>query len=408
MNNLDFNSLISPTTVDQFLAEHWETKPLLISRGQHDYYSDLLNGSDIDYLLSVASSLDGEQVELLGETKPLSKSERKMASAFYRAYRDGASLRIRGVNRLWKPIWELCIRIQELFGFRVSANLYISPANSHGLDRHYDLHDTIVLQVAGAKNWKLSGSAVSLPLEHTPLMQFERSGQDLRYRGGQLVQDVVKDYVATDPATEFVLEPGDLLYMPRGFVHQAWTTNELSSHVTIGIYPTTWLDLITVALGQAGHQDVRFRKALPVGFSQRSGDGSVAEEFKALLHALAEEADVSQAVEELNASLIWNQQTIAEGLIASNNSESITAETRLERRPGFVCRFVVDGEFVRLAASHGDLSMPRFFEGPLRFVSENQSFVVGGIPGGLSTRSKINLAQRLVDDGFLRVAKNSQ
>ncbi|HKO96112.1 MAG TPA: cupin domain-containing protein [Pyrinomonadaceae bacterium] len=405
MSDFDFDTLISPTTQDQFFSEHWETKPLLIQRHQHDYYSSLLQGSDIDYLLSVASSLEGENVELLGNTKPLSKSERKMASAFYRAYREGSSLRIRGVNRLWKPIWTLCIRIQELFGFRVSANLYISPADSHGLDRHYDLHDTIVLQIAGTKNWKVSGSAVALPLEHTPLMQFERSGQDLRYRGGQLVQDVVEKYSETEPPLEFVLEPGDLLYMPRGYVHQAWTTNELSSHVTIGIYPTTWVDLISVALGQAGHRDVKYRKALPVGFTQRSSDGSIGEEFKTLLRALAEEANVSQAVEELNASLIWNQQTIAEGLIASKNSDSITAETILERRPGFVCRFVLDGDFVRLAASHGELSMPRFFEASIRFVSENQSFVVGAIPGGMSERSKINLAQRLVDDGFMRVAK---
>lgn len=406
MTDLDFNALISPTTPDQFFSEHWEAKPLLISRGQSDYYSSLLAGSDIDYMLSVASSLDGDQVELLGVTKPLTKSERKMASAFYRAYREGASLRIRAVNRLWKPIWTLCVRLQELFGFRVSANLYVSPANSHGLDRHYDLHDTMVLQIAGTKNWRVSGAAVSLPLEHTPLMQFERSAQDLRYRGGQLVQDVVEKYADPEPSDPFVLEPGDLLYMPRGFVHQAWTTDVLSAHVTIGIYPTTWVDLITVALGQLGHKDVRFRKALPVGFAKRSSDASVAEEFKALLQVMAKEADVSQAVEELNASLIWNQQTIAEGLITADNSQAIDAATQVERRPGFVCRFVIDGDFVRLAASHGELSMPRFFEAAIRFVSENHSFAVGAIPGGLSERSKINLAQRLIDDGFLRVANS--
>lgn len=406
MSDLDFNALISPTTTEQFFSEHWESKPLLISRGRPNYYSPLLTGSDIDYMLSVASSLD--QVELLGSTKTLNKAERKMASAYYRAYREGASLRIKGVNRLWKPIWTLCVQMQELFGFRVSANLYISPANSHGLDRHYDLHDTIVLQVAGSKNWKLSGAAVDLPLEHTPLMQFERASHDWRYRGGALVPDVVAKYVEAEPSKEFVLNQGDLLYMPRGFVHQAWTTNELSAHVTIGIYPTTWIDLITVALGQAGHNDVRLRKALPVGFSKRSTDSAVADEFKKLVQALATEANVSQAVEELNASLIWNEQTIGEGLIAPENSETLSARTKVERRPGFVCRFVVDGEFVRLAASHGDLSMPRMFEGALRFVSENQSFVVESIPGGLSTRSKINLAQRLIDDGFLRVAGNSQ
>lgn len=405
MTNLDFNSLISPTTPDQFFSEHWETKPLLISRGQPDYYSSLLAGSDLDYMLSVASSIDGNHVELMRTPKPLTKSEKKMASAIYRAYRGGASLRIRGVNRFWKPMWTLCLRLQELFGSRVSANLYLSPANSYALDRHYDLHDTVVLQIAGTKNWRVSGAAVALPLEHIPLMQFERSGHDVRYRGGPVVQEVVEKYSDPEP-NAFVLEPGDLLYMPRGFVHEAWTTENLSAHVTIGIYPTTWLDLITVALGQLGHKDVRFRKALPVGFANR-GDASVAEEFKSLLKVVAEEANLSEAVEELNTSLIWNQPAIAEGLLTADKSETIDANTEVERRPGFVCRFVIDGDFVRLAASHGEFSMPRFFEAAVRFVSENQRFAVGAIPGGLSERSKINLAQRLIDDGFLRVANTA-
>ena len=175
--------------------------------------------------------------------------------------------------------------------------------------------------------------------------------------------------------------------------------------MTIGIYPVTWVDLIAVALGQLGYQDVRLRKALPVGFS--SADASIKEEFDRLLNEVASCSDVSKAVEEIRASFTWNQQAIGEGSITDSEPQSIDVATLVERRPGLSCRFVMDGDFVRLAACHGDLSLPKYFATAIRFVSENQNFSVGAIPGGLSDHSKIMLARRLINDGFFRVAKNS-
>lgn len=48
------------------------------------------------------------------------------------------------------------------------------------------------------------------------------------------------------PILEVTLEPGDLLYLPRGFIHQASTVpNQHSLHVTISVYQkTAWIDLL--------------------------------------------------------------------------------------------------------------------------------------------------------------------
>jgi hypothetical protein len=263
----------------------------------------------------------------------------------------------------------------------------------------------VLLQVAGRKNWRVFGSPIELPLEHVPLMKFERSIDGVQYRGAPVIRDVTAKYEPTEPSDEFVLEPGDLLYLPRGVVHEARSADSISAHVTIGIYPVTWVDLIAVALGQLGYQDVRLRKALPVGFN--AADASIKEKFDNLLNEVAKCADVSKAVEEISASLTWNQQAIGEGSITDSEPQSIDVETLVERRPGLSCRFVTDGDFVRLAASHGDLSLPKYFAKAIRFVSENQNFSVGAIPGGLSDHSKVMLARRLINDGFFRVAKNS-
>lgn len=404
MSALDFDDLISPNSREQFFAEYWEAKPLRISRGDLDFYKSLISGADIDYILSVACLLDRDGVELLGAKDLRGGSETKPASALYQAYRQGASFRIRGVNRFWKPLWTLCIGMQELFGFQVAANMYCTPADSKALDRHYDLHDTMLLQIAGSKHWRVFGSPIELPLEHVPLMKFERPIDGVQYRGAPVIRDVTAEYNPGEPF-EFVLEPGDLLYLPRGFVHEARSVDSISAHVTLGIYPLTWVDLIAVALGQLGYQDVRLRKSLPVR-SDRSANDSLQKTFGELLNGLAK-WDIANALNEIDASLTWNQQAIGEGSIAESASQQIDVETLIERRPGLMCRFVLDGEFVRLAACHGDLSLPRSFENAIRFVSENEKFSVGAIPGALSDHSKIMLARRLINDRFFRTVINS-
>jgi Uncharacterized conserved protein len=52
------------------------------------------------------------------------------------------------------------------------------------------------------------------------------------------------------PILTVTLEPGDLLYLPRGYIHQASTVaNEHSLHVTISVYQkTAWIDLLEKVL----------------------------------------------------------------------------------------------------------------------------------------------------------------
>jgi hypothetical protein len=399
----DFERLISPVTKEQFLTDYWETKPLSIRGRPADHYRDLLSGSDIDYILSTSFLLDRSHVDLIGKIDNPELLGKDYVSAAYQAYRQGASFRIRGIHRHWKALWLLCRQIQEVFAFPVGANLYCTPRNAHGLNRHYDHHDTVILQISGTKHWALFSSPEKLPLENVPLLAFEKLGETINYRGTPVVSDVVAKTSGESPSDEFMMQPGDLLYLPRGFVHEARTSDDISVHVTIGIHVLTWLDLLAVSLGQLGHKDPRFRKALPVGFNRGTAGAPIKQNFDELLETFAQQADLSTALEETEASFLWNQQAIGDGSIVESETAIVTIDTTVERRAGLLLRFVADGEFVRLAAAHSDVSLPRSFEGALRFVSENKSFRVGAIPGRLGDHSKINLVHRLIRNGFLRV-----
>ena len=81
------------------------------------------------------------------------------------------------------------------------------------------------------------------------------------------------------PILDVVLNPGDLLYFPRGYIHQGDTIglDVHSLHITISAYQkNSWGDflekLLPNALQQAIKNDVTFREGLPLNFLQQFGN----------------------------------------------------------------------------------------------------------------------------------------
>ena len=61
---------------------------------------------------------------------------------------------------------------------------------------------------------------------------------------------------------EILLSPGDLLYVPRGFVHQAAAADELSLHVTVALHPVMWIDVALEAIKQACLEQSALRRTV--------------------------------------------------------------------------------------------------------------------------------------------------
>jgi ribosomal protein L16 Arg81 hydroxylase len=65
---------------------------------------------------------------------------------------------------------------------------------------------------------------------------------------------------------EVELAPGDLLYLPRGFVHSTATARESSLHITLGVTVFTWVELLAEWF-QTSKAYPRYRRALEPGFA---------------------------------------------------------------------------------------------------------------------------------------------
>ena len=190
-----------------------------------------------------------------GKETPISEIVGEDAGAYanavesvYAQYRKGATLNLLFLEQQWAPLARLCHSLSEVLNAVFHVNVYLTPAGTRGLSEHYDTHDVFVAQVYGSKRWRLYQSPMRLPLTS------QRYARPADGPG--------------KPMADFVLRPGDLLYMPRGTVHEAVSNETASLHLTIGVSPMLWADVFRKAVEDTTGADVRFREALPIGFAQ--------------------------------------------------------------------------------------------------------------------------------------------
>jgi hypothetical protein len=319
-----------------------------------------------------------------------------------------ASARVARAQEFAADLDRLCLELTQEVSHRVSANLYVTPPRSQGLDRHQDGHDVLILQVDGRKRWRIWKSDAPVPLDSLPALTFEVAKRVRRdYRGtpygGRSVSDVE---IEGKKEWDLELSPGDMIYVPRGWAHEVWTEDSHSAHLTFGFHLVSWVDLLMTVVAQASRRDGAFRDALPIGFARVAPDRpSVRSRTEALLARL-QESDGADAMEEVIGR--WLQRDL-DKLPHDPKIEPgrvVDAGTRLKRtRPAaFVAREDKVGLF-RPSDRVSELWLPLAFEKALRFVAtvEPPEFEARCLPG-VSPSSRVRLCELLLSEGYLEVA----
>ena len=390
--NFDFAKLINPLSLDTFTNEYWEKKPLFLSRNNLHYYQELFSVSDVDKVLHY-SKINSPEIRVLENQQELlpaiyiKENNSLNLNQLYKAYYEDHTLVINGLNQFWHPLGKFCSNLQNFLHHSAVANMYLSPKKSKGLHPHYDTHDVFVLQIEGSKNWEIHS-----PIQATPLLNS--------------YQPVIPEEKLGKPLHSICLEAGDLLYIPRGFIHHAATTESFSLHLTVGIYPIQWMDLIVNALLAVSAADRRFRKALPIGFIDSPENQQYLKEgLQELTTVLAERANIEQALELLRDHFIRDSTPVPDGHFTQvNQVDAIDLETTLMKRSNMPCRLIDKVFSVSLQFPGNTINGPKLYESAMQFVANTtKSFTVKSLPDSLSEEQKINLVRRLVRGGLLKI-----
>lgn len=261
--------LLRPVSPAIFFSDYWEKKPLHVRRGQPAHYAGLFSKADLDRHLRESTSefRYGERLNLArfdaeaGKKVSLNKGEHGTPVSprdVDAAWGSGASIQAMHPQQYHKPVWKLMAALERAFSALFGANSYLTPASFQGLAPHFDDVEVLMLQLEGRKRWRLhappDGEEYPLPRSY--------SRDFIPGELGELLLDCT-------------LEPGDLLYLPRGTVHygvaETAAEGNFSHHLTVSTYQkTAWCQFLeralSSALERAASESAEFRAGLPVGF----------------------------------------------------------------------------------------------------------------------------------------------
>ncbi|WP_433262678.1 cupin domain-containing protein [Actinosynnema sp. CS-041913] len=245
--------LVAPVGVSQFFAAV-QGRVHRRFPGRAGRFADLLPWSEVNRVLRqhrlefprLRLARGGEVVPAhsyseLVETRRTGLVPRLLPAGFAAEMRGGATLVLDSVHELFGPVGELAVALEHELRERVQVNLYAGWGVTHGFDVHWDDHDAIIVQVSGRKRWRVHGVTRPAPLQ----------------------RDVeLPERPSNEPLEDFLLEDGDVLYVPRGHWHDVSAVGEESLHLTIGFNRATGVDLVAWLADQLRADEV-FRTDLP-------------------------------------------------------------------------------------------------------------------------------------------------
>lgn len=272
--------LLGGLTPTQFMHRHWQKKPLLVRQAIPQFAPPVLRTE-----LFALAAQEGVESRLVQAIKGAWK------------LRHGPFNR-RALPALQQPDWTLLVQgadlhndalhaLMQQFRFVPDArldDLMISYAsNGGGVGPHFDSYDVFLLQAHGKRRWRIGQQ------------------KDLTLREG-LPLKVLAHF---EPQEEFVLEPGDMLYLPPRYAHDGVAEGECMTY-SIGFRAAARAELAQELLGRladdAGDDDVRllYRDAGQPAVSAPGAIPSAMLDFarEALSRALAQPLVLERALGE--------------------------------------------------------------------------------------------------------------
>jgi lysine-specific demethylase/histidyl-hydroxylase NO66 len=387
-------------SVSAFDAAHWGRQPLHHRAAENTSggFDDLFSRAAVDELLS-RRGLRTPFLRLTrnGDVIPAARYTRSGGAGAEIAdqiaddkvlaeFAAGATLVLQGLHRTWTPIGAFAGALAADIGHPVQVNAYVTPPTSQGLTPHYDVHDVFLVQFAGRKHWRI----------HEPVLPSPVPDQPWQKRKASVIARSHEP-----PLLDIVLEPGDVLYLPRGYIHSATSLDEISGHLTIGIHPVTRLALTEhIFATLAG--DLTLRRSLPAGLDLGAAEfeSELALTITALRAALdtIDPAVIARGVgRSLDAAT--RPQPLAP-LAQFTLAEALTPATRLRLRAGLHVAVDVDDEHAIVHLPDKDLRLPLDAADAIRAATAGSAVAAETLPN-VDVDAAMQLLSQLVRAGVL-------
>jgi len=229
-------------SAETFASEYYCKQPLLV-RGAltgNFHWTDAnkiverANPMSQDFKVSLEGVLAKERyIEAYYDVGQLRYRLRR--AEFYELLRTGATVivnRVKGDDK----VEALARQLGRFFGHAIVPSIYVAFGDRDSFRAHWDTRDIVAVQLVGKKRW----------LVYEPSLRWPTFKQQSR--------DYEQQYPRPEtPALEFVLEPGDAIYLPRGWWHNPLPVGEATCHLSFGVFPPNMMEYLEWTVEQARH-----------------------------------------------------------------------------------------------------------------------------------------------------------
>jgi hypothetical protein len=376
---MKFDEVIAPLKRETFLSEHW-SQAFLRMPGKAGRFTDLLTWKDLNAILE-QHRLEPPRLRLVQDGAPLDPGlymrlgiggqQRIDSGRLAACLAGGATLIVEVVEEMAPRVRDLSDSFREVLHAGNYVNLYAGWHSQNGFDLHWDSQDTVILQLAGKKRWKLYKPTRLHPLEHDAEAPVAPTGE---------------------PEWDGLLEDGDALYIPRGWWHMAYPVNEPSLHLTVATVPPNGMDLVQwMAARLRRHPELR--ADLPF-LDDPAGQAALMQRMRALV------------MEEMTDGLVADFRRQWEG------DSFPRARVRLPEAPYVQFAPIGKNSTIRLAAAHR-LAFTPAGDNVEFWVNGMRCLLLGGLTPALELLSDVRpvpfreLAAQVAGDDLVQHLKTS-
>lgn len=249
-----------------FLRDHWQRGPLLI----RNPWAAWTNPLEPDELAGLACENDVESRLIVGGPGKWSLENGPIPEDRFGALgREPCTLLVQAVDHHVPEVAALMEAFRFIPNWRIDDVMVSYATDNGGVGPHFDQYDVFLIQGLGRRKWRVGPrcSDTATLLQHDELR-------------------LLADFEATE---EWVLEPGDILYLPPGFAHDGVAVGDDCMTYSIGFRAPSRSELVSAWCDEvlAGLSDDD-RYADP-GLAAQDNPGEITADAMARLHAMVTE-----------------------------------------------------------------------------------------------------------------------
>ena len=384
---MSYSILFGKLSKDEFFKKYYEKTFLHLERKNPDVYNSIINQHDIDSLIQIylakSPSLKGKigTVDSIPFDSIFNKFFQFIStSGNSNPFENSGSLVVDRIQNYSPHFSNFLSELKQELGAFLSANLYVTSPLLQTLEAHYDLHDVIVLQLYGSKQWNIA------PSDQLPTKHENHDLNQLLIEKGQSIE----------------LKQGDLLYLPRGFAHKAVAGSKGSCHIAIGVYVIKYFHLLESMLEES-KKKIFFRSSISHQKAHAKYDKDIdlfESEFKQLLKEMDWEQLMENQQNKFKAQFQLENGSIFSDFIEQNQ---LNAQSLLKKVGDFK---LLDGDlkgYIKLSFLNKEIKFPILLKNLLLEILEKSTFKITDINSDLNDSQKLALVKSLIKFGVIEI-----